>query len=129
MPLPTYPFPRWQDEPEPDWMTAWRTGRREIVLASDDPVVWPILEAHYEKRPLRFRYLGSSGDWTQQVRVCVPEVVFRIEGFSATWFEGFCQLRQARRTFNCHLVDFIPPGTDETRMPMHPFSFVEPEVS
>jgi hypothetical protein len=123
MPLPIHPFPPWEGDSEPEWMRDWRTNPREIVLASDDPVIWPILEAHYEGRAIRFLYLGASGDCTRQIRACVPEVVFRIKGFSSTWFEGFCQLRRARRTFNCSLVDFVPPGTDETNLPIHPFGW------
>lgn len=91
-------------------MTEWRNAPREIVLASDDPVIWAILEAHFEQRPLNFRYFGGTGDSKLEVRVCVPEIVFRIKGFSSTWFEGFCQTRNARRVFNCARVDILPPG-------------------
>jgi len=118
MPLPQEPFPRWQDGPEAEWMRAWRTARRTVVLASEDPQVWPVLAAHYEKRAIRFRFWGGSTPG--EVREVTPEVLFTIEGFRSVWFEAWCPLRRARRTFNCNAVELIPQGVDARALPSHP---------
>lgn len=110
MPRPTHPVPRWTDTPEDPDTTRWRTAKRKILLASDDPIVWPILAAHYEARPIRFLYWGGSNPG--ETREVIPLVLFTVAGFHSVWFEAWCPMRQAKRTFNCKKIQLLPDPPD-----------------
>jgi hypothetical protein len=86
-------------EPLPDgnWIEAWKSAEREPVFFSKDPWEWRFLEAMWVQEPVTFRYWGGSSPGAQ--RCVIPRRVFRIAGFRALYFSGWCNRRREERTF------------------------------
>jgi len=91
---------------ENSWLGDWEQAPKEAVLHSDDPKVWRILACYWLQEPVDFIYHGGSEAGTP--RRVIPKEVFEVEGYSSVWFRGYCDLRQAERTFNMKRMEFIP---------------------
>jgi len=95
---------------ENSWLGDWQQAPKEAVLHSDDPKVWRILACYWLQEHVDFIYHGGSESGTP--RRVIPREVFQAEGYSSVWFRGYCELRQADRTFNLKRLEFLLPGDD-----------------
>lgn len=90
-------------EPE---LANWQAVRRVPVTSSSDALESWFLNAIHAQRTVEFTYLGGSQIGSK--RRVRPEALFRIEGFPTVYLAGFCETRQADRTFRLDRV--IVPG-------------------
>jgi predicted DNA-binding transcriptional regulator YafY len=91
---------------ENDWLAAWQAAERKPLFFSDDPHVWRMLAAAWQRGTVEFRYWGGSepGAW----RRVTPEAVFTVAGSAGIYVEGDCHLRAERREFRPDRVEW--PG-------------------
>ena len=87
------------------WLEAWRRAEWTPVFHSEIPGEWEIIEAMWLCAPLRFRYLGGSEPG--MARVIIPTSVYRVRGYSALYFQGWCELRQGKRVFRADRCEFL----------------------
>lgn len=79
------------------WLAAWQTAPREPVFFSDDPHIWRMLVAAWQRDTVEFMYLGGSTPG--EFREITPKHVFTVAGSRAIYVYGFCHERAAERIF------------------------------
>lgn len=87
-----------------DWLAAWQAAEREPVLFSDEPHVWRMLAAAWQRGTVEFRYWGGS--MPGQTRRVTPATVFTVVGSTGIYVEGDCHLRAERRIFRLDRVEW-----------------------
>ena len=90
--------------PDDPWLSAWQAANREPVLFSDDPHVWRMLAAAWQRGAVEFRYRGGSTPGS--CRRMTPASVFTMGGGPAIYAEAFCHLRGGVRTFRLDRVEW-----------------------
>jgi predicted DNA-binding transcriptional regulator YafY len=86
------------------WLTAWQAAEREPVFFSEDPHVWRMLVAVWERDCIEFRYWGGSAPGAiRQVR---PLSVFLRADFPGLYAEGVCETAGDKRTFRLDRVEW-----------------------
>ncbi len=87
-----------------DQLAAWQAAEREPVFFSDNPQIWRMLAAAWQRGTIEFRYWGGStpGGW----RRFTPEAVFTVVGYAGIYVVGECQLRSEQRTFRLDRVEW-----------------------
>lgn len=85
-------------------LAAWQTAERAPVYFSDNPHIWRMLAAAWQRGTIEFRYWGGTtpGAW----RRVTPEAVFTVRGYAGIYVVGECQLRSEQRTFRLDRVEW-----------------------
>lgn len=87
-----------------DWLAAWQAAERAPVFVSDDPHVWRMLAAAWQRGTVEFRYWGGSEPGAG--RRVTPETVFTVAGSNGIYAEGLCHGRGERRVFRLDRVEW-----------------------
>jgi len=87
-----------------DWLIAWQAAEREPVFFSDEPHVWRMFAAAWQRGTVEFTYWGGSTPGLP--RRVTSEVVFIVAGSTGIYVEGYCQLRAERRVFRLDRVEW-----------------------
>lgn len=74
------------------------------MLVSDDPHLWRMLAAAWQRGTVQFRYCGGAtpGKW----RRVTPSAVFTVAGSHGIYAEGYCHLRAEQRVFRLDRVEW-----------------------
>lgn len=88
-----------------DGLAAWQAAERTPVFVSDEPHVWRMLAAAWQRGTVEFRYWGGSVPG--QVRRVTPAAVFTVAGSPGIYVEGDCHLRAERRVFRLDRVEWL----------------------
>jgi predicted DNA-binding transcriptional regulator YafY len=80
-----------------DRLRHWRDGHEADLGNSDEWRVRRLIEAAEAEETIDVNYVDGNGEWSH--RRIRPIRVFQKDGFSATYVEAYCELRQAKRTF------------------------------
>ena len=121
-------------DPCPEWLREWRETPKQEVFADDLPgrihpnqlpLAETILRHVAMGQPLSFRYTGGSEPGT--IRTVLPTLLFRLYSFShhphridhpvaflhadksPHYLLGWCQSRQAARTFRLDRMELVGP--------------------
>lgn len=87
-----------------DWLAAWQAAEREPVFFSEDPHVWRMLVAVWERDSVEFRYWGGSKPGA--IRRVRPLAVFRHTALPGVYAEGLCETASDWRTFRLDRVEW-----------------------
>ncbi len=100
--VPEIPLP-----PEPELsLREWQAAGRTPILNSEEPVERFFIRALRLNQSVDFTYAGGSSFGAQ--RRVHPVLLYRVEGYPASYVTGFCELRQEIRTFRLDRVQLQP---------------------
>lgn len=98
-----------EDEPPVDlptedelWLAEWQAASRMPICDSQDPKERRLLRAMRLQEPVQFIYHGGTAPGEK--RRVRPALLFRVEGYTAAYLTGYCEIREENRTFRLDRV-------------------------